>query len=682
MVIASLLLMTLAPSLWEPVPLISAAQRQAGFLGGEGGQWPRGLAVDSTGMNLLLAIDVAGVYRSGDGGTTWRQSGVGYTPRGMAAVAFDPRDSSRAVAVAMNSSPLPDHGLYLTEDGGASWRSVYRAETGNNEFREQLAFDPASYDRASGETKVVYWSRIRHDKPSWGEVKPNPGLYVSRDAARTWSRVPESEPLGGAILRAHPEGHRLWAATEKGLFLYDPFQDARPSAVLEGEVTGVDVSPQHPRRVWASQRDRILRSDDNGRTWSALPTGIVGGGSIVRPDGVLRHVKVSPADPERVFVWSDQEPNQWDWPRFVSHDGGQSWRVSTKDSTGAFLPDNARQGVMVWHPTDPQTAWSWGGDWPTKSTDGGLTFRYSGQGVNAILVGGMFSFSLAEPDTLFFGSQDYNGAVTRDRGRTWTYTNISGQGWGGFAYGGYALDGQTLVAGDASSWGGPRRLKVSQDGGRTWADTGLDYEGYDAAYGDPRHAQVVFAGSLRSVDRGRTWARMVDCAGVFTHGPDGSLYGLSRGDQPRVLRSTDHGATWTTVAAHSGGLTDLAIGPQGEVYATTRYELRLYSGGQWTTVPTPVDQRGERRYRTVATDPQDRRVVYLGGGADLWSTSHAVLRSLDGGRTWANLTRTTMLGPGEFDGGREATCVRVHPGTRELWVATGCYGIWRHPGPQ
>ena len=59
-----------------------------------------------------------------------------------------------------------------------------------------------------------------------------------------------------------------------------------------------------------------------------------------------------------------------------------------------------------------------------------------------------------------------------------------------------------------------------------------------------------------------------------------------------------------------------------------------------------------------------------------------MLRSRDGGATWQNLTRQAPLpsdrrDPNQLDGGREAICVRVHPKTRQAWVSTSCYGIWK-----
>jgi len=51
--------------------------------------------------------------------------------------------------------------------------------------------------------------------------------------------------------------------------------------------------------------------------------------------------------------------------------------------------------------------------------------------------------------------------------------------------------------------------------------------------------------------------------------------------------------------------------------------------------------------------------------------------SRDAGKTWPNLNLTEPLSPVKVDGGREPCWVRVHSTARDLWVATGCMGIWK-----
>ena len=444
---------------WQPVPMVSTASRASGCLGGEGGQWPRAMAVDAhDGMFVLWGTDVGGLYRSLDGGASWEPCNVGYAPRGTAALAIDPGNPDRVLSVGANSVAFDGHGLWLSEDRAASWRHVLPATIGgSHDRRVQVAFDPYTFDAPAGFTRRVYWSRIAEDRPSWGTPEIRPGVWRSDDGGRTWREIPGSARAGGAILKIRPSGGRLYAGVPDGLLISDD-GGASFRRTFTGTVTGLDVSRYAPDRVWLSTPRAIWRSDDAGVTFRRLPA------SPATPDGILHEVSVSPADPERLTTW--REAPQWRWTRHASSDGGATWNDAVIDSAGAFLPYNVRQGIVVWHQTDPRVGWSTGGDWPTRTEDGGATWRWSGDGVNGMLVGGAWSFSLADPDVVFVGSQDYYGAVTIDGGATWRYTNVSGHGWGGFCYGGYAATRQLLVAGKADGWGSPRELRVSFDGGR------------------------------------------------------------------------------------------------------------------------------------------------------------------------------------------------------------------------
>jgi hypothetical protein len=126
--------------------------------------------------------------------------------------------------------------------------------------------------------------------------------------------------------------------------------------------------------------------------------------------------------------------------RHYSNDGGDSWAEVKFDNTLATLPYNRRDGVWVWHPTDASTLFGIGGDWITRSTDAGKTLAWYANGYNGIMLGGMFNFSPTSPDTVALFFQDYNGAFTLDGGKTWNYRDVSGKGWGGYCYGGYAVD--------------------------------------------------------------------------------------------------------------------------------------------------------------------------------------------------------------------------------------------------
>ena len=605
---------------------------------------------------------------------------VGWDARGANAFAIDPRDASHVLGIAGNSmnwdphwGPTP-HGLYLSVDKAASWTHVL-ALTGG--IAGAVTFDPSSYDPARG-----YCTRAYH-------LANDQGVYRTDDGGRTWAAVHaalasapgRSFDAGGGFasnLKVAPEG-TVYAGGNGGLFRSRDRGRTFETLRTE-EVDGLDLTPDG-RTLYISGSDGVLASPDGGTTFAALPDK-----GLERPAGLpVVGVTVSPADSRRMLCWI-AKPN-FQWPRYVSQDGGASWQAVTLDNAGEPLPYNARQNYATWSPADPNVAYSIGGDWVTKSVDGGKTFRWSNNGYNGIMVGGLFNFSPNAPNLVFLGFQDYNGAFTTDGGKTWNCRDVSGLGWGGQEYGALALSRQVMWAGDSgNSWSPPRHLRLTRDGGTTWAfvpgpdGKPLTWAGPDVSSADPADPNVGFASNLRTADGGATWQPMAACDGVFTSGPvSKALYGR-KGDS--VVRSADHGLTWQKVADVEGGFGDLAVDEKARrVYVASQDKLKVWDGGTWTTLETPRDQYGNSRVWTVATDPQDGRVVYVGGPRNTYATKSTVCRSVDGGRTWRNLTITAPLRAGLADGPHEVSAIRVNPATREAWVNGQCYGMWRLAPP-
>jgi hypothetical protein len=149
-----------------------------------------------------------------------------------------------------------------------------------------------------------------------------------------------------------------------------------------------------------------------------------------------------------------------------------------------------------------------------------------------------------------------------------------------------------------------------------------------------------------------------------------------------VVRSADHGATWTLVADCAAKPMDIAAGG-GRLWIACDGALQRLDGAAWTRVSgLPGDADGNVRIVTVAVDPHDAAVVYAGSNRGFIRAEAGLLRSTDGGATWTSLTRKARPLDGTFaDGGYEVKCVRVHPRTREAWISTCCHGMWRHAPP-
>ncbi|MGF1531450.1 MAG: hypothetical protein ACFCU4_08820 [Puniceicoccaceae bacterium] len=675
---------SLALAEWSPVTFTNESLREKGTLTGDGCQWVRGIAVAESDPSFMLwCTDVGGLFRSLDGGANWEPANVGFNPRGSAGVAVDPHNADRVLIVGANSIPVNHNGLYLSTDRAASWKQVLPVVMSSaSDHRRQVIFDPSSFDAEFGGSRVAYWSRIGEDKANegWGKTVNEPGFYRSRDGGETWALVPGGEVAADSHLAVHPKNGYIYAANTRGLWRSTDGGDSW-TQVLEGAIAGIAVSPAAPDRVWICRPDGILRSDDAGLTFAMLP----GSAQLARPDSLLRGIVVAPSDADRIALWR-LSPN-WSWPRFVSHDGGATWIESEIKPDHVLVPTNSRDGYIAFDSRNPDIILSTGGDYPTISRDGGRTFALAGNGVNNVFIAGAFNFSAINPDIVFLGSQDYATFLTTDGGHNWAYLEPGQRGWGGFNYGAYSTDGRVLLVGESQTWGSPKMRTLSMDAGKTWTISNQPIKPL-RTYGDPRDAAVLFAGDQRSADSGATWSLMDGVNIVHIHDPvTGELYGTLGTDKTSttVKRSGDSGATWETLFTVDGVVADLAVDSAGgRIYLVNDARLRVWESATGTIHPIDTvihDQGGYPRVLAVAIDPVDPRIVYIAGNRDVFASNASAQRSLDGGKTWENLTRQIPLDGVGRDGGREAQWVRVNAKTREAWFTTGCYGVWKHSAP-
>ncbi len=172
-----------------------------------------------------------GFWKSYDAGDTWVKLPLNIDQVQTGRIRIHPKNPDIAFVAIIGDlfKDSPDRGVYKTTDGGQSWKKVLYANERTGAV--DITFEP-------GNARVLY--------------------------ASTWNirRTPYSLESGG-------EGSALWKSTDMG----ETWQDISGNQGLPGGIwgiSGVTVSPVNPDRVWAiieNEKGGVYRSDDAGKTW-------------------------------------------------------------------------------------------------------------------------------------------------------------------------------------------------------------------------------------------------------------------------------------------------------------------------------------------------------------------------------------------------------------------------------
>lgn len=217
-----------------------------------------------------------GVYRSDDGGRSWKNVGL-KTSEHIGRIAIDPRDSNIVFVAAQGPlwSPGGERGLYKTTDGGKTWKPVITIS--ENTGVTDVVIDPANPDTMY----AASWQRRRHFY-TLINGGPESAVYKSTDGGNTWAKLRSGLPpgdLGRIGLSISPADTNVVYATVEaggnlsGIFRSDDrgatWQRTSPS-IAQGMYYGQIVAdPKNVDRVYIPNVVFQV-SDDAGRTQRPL----------------------------------------------------------------------------------------------------------------------------------------------------------------------------------------------------------------------------------------------------------------------------------------------------------------------------------------------------------------------------------------------------------------------------
>lgn len=259
-----------------------------------------------------------GVYRSRDGGKSWENLGLRDSEH-IGRIAIDPRDSNVVYVAAQG--PLwrsgPERGLYKTTDGGRTWRKSLdiSEHTGVNEVH-LFPQSPNTLIASSYQRRRHVWTLINGG--------PESGIYKSDDAGATWRQITAGLPevdkgrIGLAIAPSNPE--IVYAIVEAADGKGGVFRSTDRGETWEKRSDYMSTSPQYYNELVCdpSNADHVYSLD------TFLHESWDGGRSFRRVNNTNRHVDdhalwIDPSNPAYLLVGSDGG-------LYESFDRGQTWR--------------------------------------------------------------------------------------------------------------------------------------------------------------------------------------------------------------------------------------------------------------------------------------------------------------------------------------------------------------------
>jgi photosystem II stability/assembly factor-like uncharacterized protein len=270
-----------------------------------------------------------GVYRSVDGGRTWRHLGL-TDGQQIPDLAVDPKDPNRLFAAVLGHpyAANAERGIFRSLDGGVTWQKVLFKDNDTGGYA--VAIDPSR-------PNVVYASLWQDRMGPWEDKNQfqgtGGGLFKSTDGGDTWRRLGKGLPTDTAQVNfsiAASKPDRLLAAVGTneagayssaaglGVFRSDDggetweriTADPRPALRIGGgDLPIIRIDPSNPDIVYSTGLV-TMKSADGGKTWESL-RGAPGGDDY-------QNAWVNPTNSNIVALTSDQGA-------VITLNGGQTW---------------------------------------------------------------------------------------------------------------------------------------------------------------------------------------------------------------------------------------------------------------------------------------------------------------------------------------------------------------------
>jgi photosystem II stability/assembly factor-like uncharacterized protein len=621
---------------WFSQPNITDAEiGQWTSLGPDGGS-VCSVAIDPSDPSTIYAGTLGGgVFKSADGGATWRPINNGLTNLSITALAIDP--GTHHTLYAGTGS-----GIFKSLDGGMTW-----ASTATDFYVWTFVVDPVT-------PTIVYAASDR-------------GVIKSVNGGATWNTVNDGLPTQWSLppsvstLVIDPaEPTTLYAGTDEGVFKSvngGASWSVAGLTNLTANTLFLVIDPTNSTTLYAgTYGNGVFKSTTGGLSWAALSP-------LENP--YVSFLAIDPSAPTTLYAIVDGKP-----ALYKTTDGGANWTISDNGLPASTYSSRIRPYRIAIDPTNSTTLYvgvlvADGGQYGIgmhKSTNGGETWSAINVGLNNTSVSAL-ALDSHTTTTLYAGS--HCGVLKSINGDS-NWSGDANNEWGFCGSQMLVLDpvvSTTVYMGRWSDSQGPTSapngLFKSLDGGATWVTlTSTSTVVFDLVI-DPTNTTTLYlataSGIVKSLDGGLTWTAAntgLRAGYTFTLGIDPltptTLYAVSfdresiwgGGDwriTGQVFKSTDGANNWILVYTAAPAI-NLSVYPEGKrlaidpvapgtVFAAVGAEVvkTLDGGTTWSKVNPGLV--GYPEVPSLVIDPLIPSTLYA-------VTDSGVLKTTNGGTSW------------------------------------------------
>jgi photosystem II stability/assembly factor-like uncharacterized protein len=274
-----------------------------------------------------------GVYKSTDAGKTWKRIGLESTQH-ISRIVIDPKNPNIVLVAAQGAlySRSKERGLYKSVDGGTTWKNVLYVDdkTGASELSMDM-----------NNPRIIYAAMWEHGRLPWKVISggPGSGLYKSTDGGDTWDKMKDGLPeemgkMSIAVSRSNPE--KVYALIESdsdkeagGLFVstnagkkWSRITNDHRLVQRAWYYIELFIDPKNENTIYVLSAS-ALRSTDAGKTWETLSG----------THGDYHDLWINPNDSTNFIISNDGGSA-------VTFNSGRSWSTQSNLPTAQFYRIN------------------------------------------------------------------------------------------------------------------------------------------------------------------------------------------------------------------------------------------------------------------------------------------------------------------------------------------------------